>query len=85
MDKPILRLLIQGKVADGRLPRGHIGRRSDGPGNGETCDGCGQPVTAAQMMMEGLAATGGAVRFHVVCFRVWDVERQIEQRLGARR
>jgi hypothetical protein len=37
MEKPALRLLIQGKLVDGRLPNNHIPRIWDGPGNGEIC------------------------------------------------
>ena len=47
MDQPFLRLLIQEKLADGRLPRAPIPRVWGGPGHGETlrrlrgdCDPC---------------------------------------------
>ena len=77
MNQPILRLLIQEKLAAGRLPHNHIPRFWSGPGNGETCDGCGETVTGTQMLMRNLDATGFGVRFHVACFRLWDVERQM--------
>jgi hypothetical protein len=77
MDQPILRLLIQEKLADGRLPHTPIPRVWGGPGDGQTCDGCGETVKKAQMAMEGLDAKGCGVRFHVACFHVWDVERQV--------
>jgi hypothetical protein len=54
-----------------------------GPGNGETCDGCGETVSKSQMVMEGLSVTDAAhadgigVQFHVECFQVWDAERQV--------
>ena len=54
MDQPFLRLLIQEKLADGRLPRAPIPRMWGGPGHGETCDGCGEIVTSAQTVMENL-------------------------------
>ena len=54
MDQPFLRLLIQEKLADGRLPRAPIPRVWGGPGHGETCDGCGEIVTNAQTVMENL-------------------------------
>jgi hypothetical protein len=76
MDRPILRLLIQEKLADGRLPHTHIPRIWGGPGNGETCDGCGETVTKAQTLMENLDAAGRGVQFHVACFYVWDVARR---------
>ena len=77
MDRPILRLLIQEKLADGRLPHTRIPRIWGGPGNGETCDGCGETVTKAQTLMENLDAAGRGVTFHVACFYVWDVARQM--------
>lgn len=77
MDKPILRVLIQGKLADGRLPHDHIPRIRSGPGNGATCDGCEETVTRAQGLMENLDARGGRVQLHVACFYLWDVERQV--------
>ena len=77
MDQPFLRLLIQEKLADGRLPRAPIPRVWGGPGHGETCDGCGETVTVAQLVMEGSNdAKGRGVQFHVGCFHVWNVERQ---------
>ena len=77
MDKLDLRILIREKLADGRLPHDHIPELWGGPGNGETCDGCGQAVTKTQMVMEGLSTENRGVQFHVTCFHVWDVERQV--------
>lgn len=77
MEKSALRLMIQEKLADGRLPHDHIPRVWGGPGNGETCDGCDETVTKTQMVMEGLSTTNGGVQFHVACFYVWDMERQV--------
>jgi hypothetical protein len=72
-----LRLMIQEKLADGRLPHDHIPRVWGGPGNGETCDGCGEIVGKAQLVMEGIDARGCGVQFHVACFYVWDAERKV--------
>jgi hypothetical protein len=80
MDKPILRLLIQERLADGRLPHDDIPRVWGGPGNGETCYGCGETVTKAQRLIGGLDATGSGVRFHRACFHVWSVERKVSGR-----
>ncbi len=77
MDKPILRLLIQAKITEGRLPHERLVRPVAGPGRGETCDGCGVSVTTAQMMMAGWEKNGSDVRFHMACFYVWEVERQL--------
>lgn len=72
-----LRLLIRAKLADGRLPHDHIPRVWGGPGNGETCDACEEHVAKAQMLIEGIGASGGGVQFHVACFQLWDAERQV--------
>jgi hypothetical protein len=80
MDQPFLRLLIQEKLADGRLPHTPIQRVWSGPGNEETCDGCGEAVTNAQTVMENLNTTGGGVQFHAECFHVWDIERHLHAR-----
>jgi hypothetical protein len=58
MDKSTLRLLIQEKLTDGRLPRERLPRMWGGQGAGETCDACGETVTRAQKGMEILDATG---------------------------
>jgi hypothetical protein len=80
MDQPFVRLLIQEKLADGRLPHTALPRVWGGPGHGETCDGCGEAVTTAQLVMENLDDAGGGVQLHVACFHVWDVERQVPER-----
>jgi hypothetical protein len=78
MDPSALRLLIREKLVNGSLPHNHIPRIWGGPGNGETCDGCGEIVTRSQMLMEGaLDAMGRGIRFHVACFQAWDAERQV--------
>jgi hypothetical protein len=78
MDKPTLRLMIQDKVADGRLPHNYIPRVGGRLGNGETCDGCGETVTKTQVVMEGLSGRAGrGVKFHVACFYVWDATRRV--------
>ena len=40
MEQTALRLLIQSKLADGRLPQDSIPRVWGGAGAGETCDAC---------------------------------------------
>ena len=80
MDQPLLRLLIQEKLADGRLPSTPIPRARGGPGIGQTCDGCGETVTTAQTVMGNPDAAECGLQFHVACFHVWDVERQASGR-----
>jgi hypothetical protein len=76
MEQPLLRLLIQEKLTDGRLPSTPIPRVWSGSGNGQTCDGCGETVTHTQTLVEHRDA-GSGVQFHVACFHVWNVERQV--------
>jgi hypothetical protein len=77
MEQPLLRLLIQEKIADGRLRSAPLPRVWDGPGTGQPCDGCSEPRTHAQTVVENLDAGSRAVRFHVACFHVWNVEREM--------
>jgi hypothetical protein len=69
MDQPTLRPLIQEKFAEERLPRDDISRQWSGPGDGETCDGCGERVS--------LDIRGHGIQFHLACFYLWDVERHV--------
>lgn len=80
MEKPTL-LLIQEKLADGRLPSERLPRMWGGLGAGETCDACGETVTRAQMGMEIPHAAGGdGLQLHIACFLLWEVERQCVSR-----
>ena len=76
MDPPILRLRIQDKLADGRLPHDPFPSIQSRQGNGEPCDGCEGTVTRAQMLMEILDARGCRVQVHAACYYVWVTERQ---------
>jgi hypothetical protein len=80
MDQPLLRLLIQEKLADRRLPAAAIPRVVDGPGTGETCDGCGETITNSHAATQNGDGAGGGLPFHVASFHVWDVERQVFKR-----
>jgi hypothetical protein len=80
MDQPTLRLLIQEKLADGRLPRDHFPSIRSRQGQGETCDGCEGTVTRAQMLMEISDAMARQVQVHIGCYYVWVVERQAYER-----
>lgn len=79
MDRPILRILIRGKLADGRLPLKSIPRTWGGPGNGELCDACETVVTKDEFLMGGISLSQGkrSIQFHTRCFYLWDVERRL--------
>jgi hypothetical protein len=81
MDRQSLNLIIRAKLADGRLPQDSIPRVWGGEGNNETCDACEEVITKKQFVMEGISTTGGAgIQFHVMCFQIWDAERQVPGR-----
>jgi hypothetical protein len=73
---PLLRRLIQSKLADGRLPYDSIPRVWGGAGKGETCDACDETITKKQLLMEGIGVAKTALQFHVRCFSVWDELRR---------
>ena len=77
MDDVALRLFIRSKLSDGRLPHNSIPRVWGGSGSNETCDGCDETISKAQMVIEGVGADGQGVQFHVRCFHLWDSERQV--------
>lgn len=78
MDQESLRLLIQRKIRDGRLPHDSVGRVWSSPSAGETCDACDTTVSMDQLVMEGTTPAPGkkAFTFHVRCFQIWDSERR---------
>ena len=53
MDPQAIRVLIQAKIQDGRLPRRSIRRVCSSPSTGEKCDACETIVSMDQLVMEG--------------------------------
>jgi hypothetical protein len=80
MEHDSLRTLIRAKLRSGRLPYNRIPRLWGGPGAGETCDACGAIIPGEQMVIEGIALSGGRqpLQLHVPCFGIWDAERREE-------
>ena len=78
MDHEVLRLLIQRKVRDGRLPHDSISRVWSSASDKETCVACDTILAIEQLVMEGTTVRSGrrALQFHVRCFQVWDSERR---------
>jgi hypothetical protein len=54
MDQESLRLLIQPRSGDGRLPRDDIKNVWSSRSDGESCDGCDAILSKDQMLMEGV-------------------------------
>ena len=80
MEPSEIRLLIQKKLADGRLPHNSIPRVWGGSGAGEMCDACDEVIAKTQFVMEGVGAEHKAVQFHVLCFQLWDSVRTVPGR-----
>lgn len=78
METRALRLLIRQKLNDARLPFNSIPRVWGGPGAGEICDACDDPVVKPDLVIEGVSIDfhKRAVQFHVECFYLWDYERR---------
>ena len=71
----ILRPLIRERLTSGVLPGGDCTKVFGGPANGETCDGCGEPVAQSHLVMECVGEHfPKALQFHVRCFYIWDSE-----------
>ena len=75
LDDDVLRLLIEAKLADGRLPRERGDRVWGGRGSGETCTVCEDSVSKDQLVMESFGPKGDGLFFHLKCFKIWDHER----------
>jgi hypothetical protein len=83
MDHDPVRLLIQQKLSDNRLPRNSMPRVWGGPADGDICDACDQAIRGGDYVIEGIAGFGGdkrGLQFHVLCFALWDEERQPPER-----
>jgi hypothetical protein len=79
MDQDILRLIIRGKLADGRLPLNRMPKLWGGPGNGESCDACDSIVTKDEGVIEAqapLAVGTQPLQLHARCFWLWEAERR---------
>jgi hypothetical protein len=78
MDQESLRLFVQRKIRDGRLPHDGVGRVWSCPSAGETCDAYEKTLSLEQLVMEGTAPAPStkAFKFHVRCFQIWDSERR---------
>jgi hypothetical protein len=60
------------KVKGGALPTDGVRRRWVGPGRGELCDGCGDPIASNETGFEIDFRNALLLRFHIECFRTWE-------------
>ena len=46
------------------------------PGEGQSCDACGEPIAKNQQIVCGIAAKDWmSVQFHAHCYELWEAER----------
>ena len=71
-----IRQLIRRRLLEGRLPRGRALDIWAAPGEGQSCDGCGEPIAKNQQIVWGIAAKDWmSVQFHANCYELWEAER----------
>jgi len=76
MDQEALRLLIQRKLRDGRLPHDSTTRIWSSPSAGETCDACEQLLVETHLLMVVPARADEIfVKLHADCYVLWNAER----------
>jgi hypothetical protein len=79
VDNVAATLAIRARLRQRILPHGALWRRSGEYAAGGCCDGCGERITSAQAsyavdFMPGV--TPESVRFHRMCFEIWQCECQ---------
>jgi hypothetical protein len=77
MDNEALRLLIRTKLADGHLPQNNVKWLVRAPSDGHRCDACAIEILVRQHLIQGATGLGRTFRFHLLCFYLWDEERQV--------
>ena len=79
MDHSAATLAIRTRLSERALPHGALWRREGEYVTGGLCDGCGERITSAQASY-AVDFTPGvvpqSVRFHRVCFEIWQYECQ---------
>ncbi len=79
MDEQSVHLLIRRMLQSGQLPYDHASKVVGSPAAGEVCAACGTVIADEQLVMKAMTKTAkGAdpVRFHVLCFELWNDERR---------
>jgi hypothetical protein len=78
MDEDLARESIRRKLLAGRLPRHRAVDIWAAPGDGQRCDGCGEPITKKQQIVWAIATRDWmSIQFHDDCFQIWDAERSL--------
>ena len=80
MNHVAVTLAVRTRLKAQVLPRGAPWRRLGEYAGGGLCAGCGERITSAQASYAvdfTLGVTSEAVRFHRVCFEIWEHECQV--------
>ena len=74
----VVRVLIQEKLRDGRLPYDGVTRTWSGPSAQEACEGCEMVLAKEHALMKVTTLTRGTkpIHFHAICFQVWNDQRR---------
>ena len=67
--------VIARNLRAGRLPPCSVPIIKGGPGDGGNCDGCGKPLTSAQLVMAIPSSEQMFAHLHADCFSVWNAIR----------
>ena len=79
MNRTYLQRLICRKLFSGQLPASGVTIYGGTAAGGESCDACTEAISAGQVILHGVARSNlrdQAIRFHPVCFDIWDLERR---------
>ena len=75
MDDAVVRRVVRAKIADGHLPRNHLGAVSASNGTDERCNACATPILSQEVLISLPQSGSGRLVFHPTCFAVWRDER----------
>ena len=84
MTGELVRCQIRERLSDGRLPRDYTIELWRMQGSGETCDACGDPIAATDLMCLLCSVDWRAIRVHECCLELWDDERRVKRTDGTR-
>lgn len=69
-----LRALVRQRIKDRSLPVLKVTTLVGGYGHGQACSVCVEPIHSAQVEYEVPVHSHAALRFHIKCFSLWQLE-----------
>lgn len=77
MDQHVVRELIRRRLREHRLPLERAAGFRETRGDGRPCDACDEPIGPHERgVMVMVSLEWLSVRFHVDCYKAWEVERR---------